>query len=386
MADDFTVIVLKKSHKKFLQLRYTDPVTGKHHQRSAGTNDRTKAQKLAGEWEAELRAGRSPRGRDLQWDTFREAYQQHVDSTLAETTGSKVFGTFNIVDRVMKPDNVRRVSAQWVTRFQNELLQAGRSPATVESHCRHLKAALNWAQGQGLIQAVPTFNRLKKARTAKLMKGRPITLEEFERMLQAVTDHMKPRQHASLTFLLRGLWLSGLRLGEALSLTWDNWADGIRVDVSGDFVKLLIPSESEKGGQDRVYPVTPDFAELLLSVPEDERTEHVFNPVLHRGIVRRTDTVSKAIATIGQKAKVKVDQKADKAVYASAHDLRRSFGYRWSRKVPSMVLKELMRHNSVTTTEKYYVHIDADNTAAMLAGMMANQPSEGTFEGTPKQN
>ena len=65
--------------------------------------------------------------------------------------------------------------------------------------------------------------------------------------------------------------------------------------------------------------------------------------------------------------KVKVDQKGKEAVYASAHDLRRAFGYRWSRKVSAMVLKELMRHASATTTEKYYVDIDADSTGALLA-------------------
>ncbi len=34
-----------------------------------------------------------------------------------------------------------------------------------------------------------------------------------------------------------------------------------------------------------------------------------------------------------------------------------------------MLLKELMRHASVTTTEKFYVGIQADETAAMLAGL-----------------
>lgn len=57
-------------------------------------------------------------------------------------------------------------------------------------------------------------------------------------------------------------------------------------------------------------------------------------------------------------------------VYASAHDLRQAFTCRWSRRVMPMVLKELMRHESVTTTEKYYVDIDADSTAALLAGLM----------------
>ena len=39
-------------------------------------------------------------------------------------------------------------------------------------------------------------------------------------------------------------------------------------------------------------------------------------------------------------------------VIASAHDLRRAFGFRWSSQVNSMVLKELMRHASVAATEK----------------------------------
>lgn len=97
------------------------------------------------------------------------------------------------------------------------------------------------------------------------------------------------------------------------------------------------------------------------------------NPILHRGECRRTDSVSKAICAIGEESKIKVDQQGGKVVYASAHDLRRGFGARWSRKVNSIVLKDLMRHSSVATTEKYYVGIQADETAAMLAGLMPHK-------------
>ena len=290
---------------------------------------------------------------------------------------------FNVVEDTMKPDNLRRITPQWLTTLQRRLLDAGREPATVESICRHLKAALNWAKEQNIIQQVPRFPRLNKVRTAKQMKGRPITAEEFERMLQTVEKALKPRQHTSFKFLLNGLWLSGLRLGEALSLTWDQWADGIRVDMSGRYIKLLIPLEAEKGGQDRTYPVTPDFSEFLRAVPPAERVGLVFNPIMHRGECHRIDTVSKAIVGIGEAANIKVDEKHAEAVFASAHDLRRAFGFRWSRKVNSMVLKELMRHASVTTTEKFYVGIQADETAAMLAGLEQFPASEVTLEVTP---
>ena len=102
---------------------------------------------------------------------------------------------------------------------------------------------------------MPKFGKLKKAQSAKVMKGRPFTGEEFDRILAEV-DALPERQRDSLKFLLRGLWYSGLRLGEALSLTWDQWADRIRVDTSGKYTVLLIPSDGEKGGKDRTYPIT----------------------------------------------------------------------------------------------------------------------------------
>ncbi|HQX52567.1 MAG TPA: hypothetical protein PLR25_21785, partial [Planctomycetaceae bacterium] len=76
------------------------------------------------------------------------------------------------------------------------------------------------------------------------------------------------------------------------------------------------------------------------------------------------------IVAIGEAAQIKVDEKDGEAVWASVHDLRRAFGFRMSRKVNSMVLKELMRHASVATTEKFYVGIQADETAAMFAELL----------------
>ena len=50
----------------------------------------------------------------------------------------------------------------------------------------------------------------------------------------------------------------------------------------------------------------------------------------------------------------------------SAHDLRRSFGECWSSRVMPQVLKQLMRHESIETTLRYYVGSNADLTADVL--------------------
>lgn len=362
--DEINVIVINRGRKNWY-LRYTDPVTGQDVEKSSRTSKKREAVKAAGEWESELRNGIAANRSRLTWNAFREAYQDHVDATLSKNTSSLVFSSFNAVDAHLKPDRLNRITAQWVTKFQKRLLDAGRSPSTVECYCRHLKAALNWAKDQGWISTVAKFSKLKKAKSAKVMKGRPITGEEFDRMITAV-DTLPERQRASLKFLLRGLWLSGLRIGEALGLTWDQWADGIRVDTSGEYTVLLIPSEGEKGGKDRTYPITPDFEEFLFSVPSVDRSGYVFNPVLYRGGCRRIDTVSKALSRLGATAGIKVDEKNGDTVYASAHDLRRAFGERWAKRVMPMVLKDLMRHESVSTTEKYYVGVNAQETARFL--------------------
>jgi len=52
--------------------------------------------------------------------------------------------------------------------------------------------------------------------------------------------------------------------------------------------------------------------------------------------------------------------------YASAHDLRRSFGERWATRVMPVVLQELMRHESIDTTMRYYVGRSAQSTAKLL--------------------
>jgi integrase len=49
--------------------------------------------------------------------------------------------------------------------------------------------------------------------------------------------------------------------------------------------------------------------------------------------------------------------------YASAHDLRRAFGERWAAQIMTAQLKELMRHESIETTLRYYVGLNASRTA-----------------------
>jgi len=112
-------------------------------------------------------------------------------------------------------------------------------------------------------------------------KGRPITTEEFERML-ASCDKVCKVEPLSWKYLLRGSWESGLRLNEALHLSWD--IDGTIMPVWPRYGHpyLLIPAGMQKSRKRSELPMTPDFVSLLHETPESGRTGWVFAPASRR--------------------------------------------------------------------------------------------------------
>lgn len=185
---------------------------------------------------------------------------------------------------------------------------------------------------------------------------------EFDRVLAAVPK-VRKNDAAAWEFYLRGLWLSGLRLEESTILSWDLDAS-ITVDFKGRRPRLRIYAEAEKGHQDRLLPMTPDFAEFLLAVPREEREGPIFKLPNPAGKQMTAKRACRIISDIGRKAGVVVNKAENK--FATAHDLRRSFGTRWASRVKPATLQLLMRHRSIETTLKYYVEQDADEVADEL--------------------
>ncbi len=77
------------------------------------------------------------------------------------------------------------------------------------------------------------------------------------------------------------------------------------------------------------------------------------------------------MAKIGRKSKVIVNAAGRKP--PPAHDLRRSLGTRWAKRVMPAVLQKLMRHASISTTMAYYVDLDVDE---MADDLWAKHPAE----------
>ena len=69
---------------------------------------------------------------------------------------------------------------------------------------------------------------------------------------------------------------------------------------------------------------------------------------------------------IGKATGVVVNRDNGKVKYAGAHDLRRAFGSRWAARVMPQILMELMRHEDIQATLRFYVGRNAERTADVL--------------------
>lgn len=341
------VLIRQKGTGRDLLLYFVDPFTGREVSRTAGTRDKGEAERAAQRWEAELIEYRGAENDG--WELFRDRFRNEHLSALSLKSQASFNTALNHYWRLMRPATVSEIDAAAVSSFQSKLIAEKRPLTSVCNYLTHLRTALNFAAHVGIVARAPRV-KLPKQGKRSFMRGRPITEAEYKRMLKACRD-------PDLRRLLELLWLSGLRLSEALRLSWDSPPILVNLDAK-PYPVILYYLEGHKARRDDVVPMTPDLAAWLAKTP----------PKARRGLVapvglETQPRVSEAISEIGGAAKVIVN---DDGKAASAHDFRRAFGTRWAQKVMPAVLRTLMRHADVATSLKFYVGISVSDAGAAL--------------------
>ena len=344
MGDEIKVTVCKYPDRANLVLRYVDPLTGKQKTKSAGTSDEATAIGKAAVWQDELTTGRYQAPSRLTWAEFRKQCEAEKLTAMPASTQAAYHAALDHLQRIIDPDRLAKLTAQSLSRFQAEARKQGMKATTLARHLRHIKACLRWGERQRLMVKAPAIEMPKLPKGQSLAKHRAVTAEEFDRML-AVVSKVRPHDAPAWERLLRGLWLSGLRVSEAVALDWN---DGPFVlDTTRKHPAFRIEAEGQKSRRNELVPTVPDFIEWILAeTPEAERVGKVF-PMISppTGKPFPVHSVAQIVSAIGRKAGVVVGQ-TDKLVgdggkrvkkpvklFAGAHDLRRAFCSRWARKV-----------------------------------------------------
>ena len=391
MSEEIRVKVHSYGNGRALSLVYIDPVTGKKVAKSVKAYGKLTseeamdwriAERLAGELEKELQAGRFASPSRITWLEFRERCT--AEKLSAMPTSSQVAYTVALdhLGRVVAPDRLCKLTPQVMSRFVADLRKEGMKPNTINRHLRHVKACLRWAERQGMMSKAPAIEMVKAVKGQSFAKGRPLSGEEFDRMI-AASAKVRPHDAPAWQRLLTGLWLSGLRLSEALALDWE---EGLFcLDMTGKHPVFRIEGAGQKSRRAELAPATPDFCEWVLKTfPASERKGRVFKVVDHKtGKPLCVQQVGRLIGRIGERAKVVICKDEDQ--FATAHDLRRSFCTRWAKRVMPATLQRLARHANIQTTLTFYV---AQNAADIASDLWAgwgtkdgNNPAVGNKSG-----
>ena len=391
------VFIARPSGRPF-QLRYVCPVENRPVRISVGSRYEEDAARMKAELEAKLLLGidtrpgkEKPAGPDMAWDDFREQYRVLHLATVRDSTTIHAESRLDLAERILKPKTLADVAdPNALQRLQAKLLageqsrrKKPRSAHTVRGYMNSVLSAMNWAYLQGWLPTAPKLRKIKTPKQ-KAMKGRPITADEFRKMLDATAKIVGEEAADSWQYVLRGLWESALRLDELMHVSWDKPGTIRPVWKDGRHPILEIPATMQKNDTDETIPLHPWFEAVLLETPEGQRTGWVFNPAslqlkLGRGENHpRPDAewVGKVIGRIGKEAGIEVEPSDEHTgrptKYATAHDLRRSCGERLREAgVPPLVICRVMRHSSWETTRKHYAPGNVQSDAEVLRSVLA---------------
>lgn len=308
---------LRPTDRNGYVLKFYCPIQRKRIRKNCGTRDRRIARRILRECQKRLLTGRyvasggaiteeqemaiphipvaGDSSGDLKtWDECLERYRHHRMTRVREKSLNHAMSRLSMVERILVAyrEDRRLVGELLVSEcmtldmleYLQDRLLAGdvgrydtRSPNTVNSTMGAVMAFVRFCVKHGWVDRVPPVEKLD---VEDVMKARPITGEEFERMLEVVPRVVGAESAESWQFALRILWETGFRVGDLLDFCWDDerhihpvWPRGRSVHPT-----IVIPS-SQKNRKVQEVPMLPGLEAILNEVSQHQRTGWIANPL-----------------------------------------------------------------------------------------------------------
>jgi integrase len=254
-----------------------------------------------------------------------------------------------------------------VARFVKARRKTGASDVTVNAYLRILRAMINWAVNEELIERSPV--RIRLLRTLDRKQVDVFTPEQIEEVL----EHAEPK----IRILVMIIAASGMRREEALHLQWVDvdFTRG-RIDIRGkrymhrkrdrSMVELVW---TPKNYEERSVYVTPDVVRALQQFCSDQRWNDPEDWVFQSDKRRRQRWTSPT-KPLHQAFK-------DAGIYEPGkllHAVRHTVGTRLLRATDLETARAQLGHRNIATTMKY-LHTDEERRrkAGQSIGLLGNR-------------
>lgn len=287
---------------------------GRSRRRSTGSADRQIAERFLAEYVAAMSAPASP-------VTVAELIAAYTDARAREWADPKRRA------QDLKPvvAGLGSLSISSLTKAQIRLYSRGRScgRATIDKELRLLRAALTWAQREGLIESAPHID----TPGGNAPRRRYLTQDEFAALYKACTAaHVR-------TFLALAIW-TAQRAGAILRLRWEH------IDEARGIV--WYPPGVSRLKESVPVPIAAPLAFALGAARETARTPWVIEYRDER-VADVSGAVMRAAAAAG-------------LVDFRIHDLRRTAASWLLRNGASMEQVAALLGDSVEIVQRHYAH------------------------------
>jgi integrase len=319
---------LRESDKNGYVLRFYCPIRRQRIRRNCGTRDRREARRIMRECQERLINGayvssggaitdqhelRNPRGVPVQtepgadttklsWDEAYDLYRQNRSTRVRPGSLVHALSRLDLAARIFAGQRedaglspgflIQEVMTLCQLESLQDRLLAGdegrydsRSPNSVNSTMGAVMAFVNFCHRRGWIPGVPSIQKLD---ADDAMRGRPISDEEFQRMLDAAPEVVGADVAPSWQFTLKLIWESGFRIADVVDFCWHDqrhirpiWSNSPAVHPT-----IGIPA-TQKNGRSQEIPMLPGLRDLLETVPMPERNGWIANPYPIQQIVRK---------------------------------------------------------------------------------------------------
>lgn len=235
---------------------------------------------------------------------------------------------------------------------------------------RNLKAAFNKAKDWGYVKE----NYFTKVKLPKRQKTAPAFIDSYQ--LSVISTRLENKTIKEIVIVA---FFTGMRLSEILNLTWRNVNMTTRIVTVGD------ENFATKSRNQRYIPISDEVYEIFARKIEQKNRVFKLNEdyvfCKKNGMKFCSDYVSKSFKKACNNAGI------DKSIHF--HSLRHSFASNLAQKGISLyIIKELLGHSSITTTE-IYSHLNMDSlkdaiktfdTSAMLSAGASTRLSAGLLK------
>ena len=264
-----------------------------------------------------------------------------------------------------------------IQQYVNRLTEDGYALTTIKKQMGIVAAPLKMAAAEHLIQNNPVYQiRLPHEDNVGKAKKEIVAYSAQEQdALWRVLNTRARRGYAVIGLMLE----TGLRIGEALALTWDD----VRVFEKKLHVHrtvIRLPNKKESKVQDspkshasnRIIPLSPRARVILQSLYEARKNEWVFID----------DKYNERLSYEAMRYQTQRACEEAGIAYHGTHVFRHTFATNCYYKGMNVkILSKILGHNDVETTYNTYIHLYGDGFEDMYNALCGNDKKSATRYG-----